>query len=37
MMNSKLKEVIKKYKVSHGMGNNDIISKKLYLSLLGAS
>jgi len=37
MMNSQLKEVIKKYKVSHGMGNNDIISKKLYLSLLGAS
>lgn len=37
MMNNKLKEEIKKYKVSHGMGNNDIISKKLYLSLLGAS
>ena len=37
MMNSSLKEAIKKYKVSHGMGNNDIISKKLYLSLLGAS
>jgi len=37
MMNSQLKGVIKKYKSSHGMGNNDIISKKLYLSLLGAS
>jgi len=37
MMNSTLKEEIKKYKVSHGMGNSDVISKQLYLSLLGAS
>jgi len=36
MMNNQLKVAIKKYKVSHGLGNNDIISKKLYMSLLGA-
>jgi PBP1b-binding outer membrane lipoprotein LpoB len=34
IMNSQLSQVIKKYKVSHGMANNDIISNKLYMSLL---
>jgi len=37
MMNSELKAAIKKYKVSHGLGNNDVISRKLYLSLLEKS
>lgn len=37
IMNSQLKVAIKKYKISHGLGNNDIISRKLYLSLLGKS
>jgi len=36
MMNEELKQAIRKYKSSHGMKNNDIISRKLYLSLLGA-
>ena len=35
MMNTQLKAAIKKYKASHGLGNNDIISRKLYMSLLG--
>jgi hypothetical protein len=34
IMNSELSQAIKKYKVSHGMPNNDTISSKLYKSLL---
>jgi len=37
MMNPTLTQAIKKYKASHGMVPNNTISKKLYLSLLGAS
>ncbi len=36
MMNSSLKQAIIDYKVAHGMPANDIISNKLYKSLLGA-
>lgn len=36
MMNSNLKQAIINYKVAHGMAANDIISTKLYKSLLGA-
>ena len=34
IMNNDLSQAIKKYKVAHGMANNDIISSKLYMSLL---
>ena len=36
MMNPVLKQAIIKYKSSHGMAANDIIDKRLYMSLLGA-
>jgi len=37
MINPALKQAIIRYKTSHGMPANDIIDKKLYMSLLGAS
>lgn len=37
MMNAELKQAIIKYKSTHGMRADDTISRKLYMSLIGAS